>query len=271
MKTIATIPRVLKIQSLFELLKKDDPSVMAYLYNRYSRRLFGIGREMIRDEFVVESLVQDVFLKLWLNRHTIKDPEHIFFFLRFVMKRDCISYYTRPRNRFFRTVQSLDRFENFQDYLVGYDPMKDAEHLRDQAKDDKAMEKVKAILLFLSPKRRHLIELCLQYGFRYKAIAQVMGTSVTDTSNEVKSAIADIKNILEGSSFGSRKKIVEKVEAVSPELTPLRAEILRLRYEEIYSFAQIALALGLSVKEVHQEFLKAYPLLHSAQKSDKTV
>lgn len=269
MKTTAAIPRVLRLRPLYELLKKGDPNVMAFLYSLYSRRLFGIGREMIRDEFVVESLVQDVFLKLWLNRDTIEDPDHIFFFLRFVMKRDCISYYTRPRNRFFSRVQSLERFENFQDYLAGYDPSKDTEHLRDQAKDEKALAKVKAVLPFLSPKRRHLIELCLQYGFHYKEIAQAMGSSVTEISNEVKSAIADIKNILEGSSFGNRQKLVEKVEAVSPELTDLGAEILQLRYEQKYTFAEIASAVGLSAKEVHQEFLKAYPLLRSAHHSDK--
>lgn len=271
MKTTTTIPKVLRLGSLFELLKKGDPNVMVFLYSRYSRRLFGIGREMIRDEFVVESLVQDVFLKLWLNRDTIEDPDHIFFFLRFVMKRDCISYYTRPRNRFFRSVHSLERYENFQDYLAGYDPLKDAEHLLDQSREEKALAKVKAVLPFLSPKRRHLIELCLQYGFRYKAIAQAMGSSVTETSNEVKNAIADIKNILEGSSFGSRQKMVEKVEAVSPELTALGAEILQLRYEQKYTFAEIASALGLTATEVHQEFLKAYPLLRSVHKSDKTI
>lgn len=269
MKTAATIPGVVGLRSLFELLKRGDPAVMAPLYIRYKRRIYWIGRDMIRDEFVVESLVQDVFLKLWLHRDTIEDPEHIFFFLRFVMKRECISYYTRPRNRFFRTVQSLEHFRNFQDYLAGYDPRNDAEHLREQAHDEQALARVKAVLPFLSPKRRHLIELCLQYGFRYKAIAQVMGTSVTDTCNEVKNAIDDLKNILEGTAFGSRKKIVEKVEEIAPVLTALQTEILQLRYEKKHSFAEIASVLQLSEREVQQEFLKAYPLLRSESHPEK--
>src|SRR5690606_28890536 len=117
----------------FELLKKSDPAALENIHAQYSRRIFWLGRKIIDDEFVVENLVQDTFLKLWDYREKIEDSMHILFFLRFVMKRSCYTHYYKPRNEFFRTtVSSFEKYENYQDYLAGYDPAETAQNLKDQ-------------------------------------------------------------------------------------------------------------------------------------------
>ena len=248
-------------QNNFDLLKKGDPIGLEHIHSRYHRSIFWVGRGILDDDFVVESLVQDSFLKLWIHRDHIETPKHIFFFLRMVMKRECYSYYTMPRTKFFSKVNSLESYENYQDYLAGYDPLKDSENLKDQERDQKAFEPIKNVLPLLNAERRHLIDLCLKYGFQYKAISQVMGTSIPETFNKVQLAITDLKNIINPESKAHTTPKPAIGVKVQGKMTPKQKEVLRLRNEKKFSFASIAAELNLSQKEVHKEFMIAYKLM----------
>ena len=267
MKRIDSLPRKLTDLQLYELLKKGDPVSLNNIHLRYKRLLFWIGKQIIADDFVVDTLVQDVFLKLWLHRDKIETPTHILGFLRFVMKRDCISYVTAPRNKFKRLMASLESFENYQDYLAGYDPLKDKEYLQSQESDQKRFDEVKKVLPILNSKRKHLIELCLQYGFQYKPIAEAMGSSVKCISNEVSSAVDDLRNILNSNSFQATKKNGCDPKGQYEQLSVQQLDIVKRRFEQKSSFAVIAKALELPEKEVHREFLYAYQYLQNQNPS----
>ncbi|WP_081210537.1 RNA polymerase sigma factor [Salegentibacter sediminis] len=258
------------LQRIFKLLQQGHPDALEFIYTKYYRNIFWVGRQILDDDFAVETLAQDTFLILWEKRDRIERPEHIYYFLRMVMKRECYTYYVRPKNKFFRTVNSLESYENYQDYLAGYDPKEDLQHHKDHEAQQKAFDRIKKVFPLLNSKRRHLIELCLKYDFRYKRVGQVMGFSITHTSNEVKRAIEDIKNIIhQGSTLNTEPKPLLAVK-LQGEMTEEQKKVLRLRNERQYSFAAIARELNLSQKEVHQEFMTAYKLIqhkHEQQQS----
>tara|TARA_R110000850_G_scaffold199977_2_gene326172 strand:+ start:11547 stop:12317 length:771 start_codon:yes stop_codon:yes gene_type:complete len=248
----------------FEHLKLGCPKALAAVHKEYHRRLFWVGRQLIRDDFVIESLVQDAFLKLWVHRDRVETPEHIFYFLRFVMKRECISYYTRPKNKFFRNLYSLEGFDNYQDYLAGYDPLSDAETLKAQEREQADFDTVQRVLPLLDAESSRFLELCLKYGFQYKAIAQAMGISINETGNKIKKSIQTLKTILDQGGALKEPTVNIKVQGV---MTPQQAEVLKLRCEAKHSFAAIATALQLSQMEVHHAFMAAYKVLQDTQQS----
>lgn len=268
MKTTDSLPRKLTQVQLYKQLKKGDPASLGHIHLRYNRLLFWLGKQLLNDDFVVETLVQDVFLKLWLHRDFIETPDHMVCFLRFVMKRDCITFFHAPKNKFARLTASLERFENYQDYLGGYDPLQDQEHLLKQASDQKDLDEVKKVLPVLDPKRKHLIELCLEYGFQHKPIAEAMGSSVKDISNEVNRAIKDLREILNRSSIEpSQQKAVDNKRQPA-KLSSQQAEILKRRLEHKCAFRIIAQELKLPEKEVHREFVYAYELIQNQHRSE---
>lgn len=271
MKRTDSLPRVLNDNQLYQLLKKGNPTSLEHIHLRYKRLLFWLGKQMIEDDFVVDTLVQDVFLKLWLHRNSIETPNHILGFLRFVLKRDCITYFNAPKNKFNRLVDSLERFENYQDYLVGYDPLQDKEHLLRQDSEQKDFDEVNKVLSVLNPERKHLIELCLEYGFQYKPIAEAMGSSVTAISNEVSRAIDDLRRIIKGSSLELPQKKASDNQKLPDKLSNRQADILKRRFEQKSSFKSIAQELKLSEKQVHRDFLHAYQYLQKENRYLKAL
>lgn len=259
------------LQRIFELLQQGHPDALELIYARYNRNLFWVGKQLIKDEFVIETILHDTFLKLWEKRDGIEHPEHIFFFLLHVMKRDCTYYYYRPKNKFQRSLGRLEHYEDYQEYMHGYDPEEEDKHLQDQEADQKAFNRIRSVLPLLSSERKLLIELCLKYGFQYKAIAQAMGTSITKTSTEVKMAIEDIKNIInKGSSLEAKPKPMMALK-IQGEMTQEQEKVLQLRTESQYSFAAIAKELNLSQKEVHKEFMAAYKLMQLKQEQQQSA
>lgn len=249
-------------QQNFELLKKGDPAALEKIHAQYNRRIFWLGKRIIDDDYEVENLVQDTFLRLWECRDKIEDPMHILFFLQFVMKRSCYSYYSKPRNKFFRTVNSLESYENFQDYLAGYDPADAVENLNDQESQQKLFDLVTNLLPLIKPERRHLISLCLKYGFRYKQIAQVMGKNTKQTLDEVNRAIEDLKKIVDVRKRNEKKF---KPESEHKVVSERQSQVFKLRCEKKFSFAAIAEQLNISQKEVHEEFMTAYKFAQQHQ------
>ena len=160
-------------------------------------------------------------------------------------------------------MTSLDSFENYQDYLAGYDPLKDKEYLNSQESDQEKFDEVKKVLPVLNPKRKLLIELCLQYGFQYKPIAEAMGSSVKCISNEVSRAVDDLRKILNRSSFEQPQEKATNNEEQREKLSSQQLEIMKRRFEQKSSFTVIAKELKLPEKEVHREFLFAYQYLQN--------
>lgn len=61
MKRTDSLARRLTDLKLYELLKKGDPASLEHIHTRFKRLLFWVGRQVLDDDFVVETVLQDTF------------------------------------------------------------------------------------------------------------------------------------------------------------------------------------------------------------------
>ena len=245
----------------FESFKSGCSQAFNALYKHYYRPIYWMGRTLIKDVFVVETLVQDAFLRLWYKRDDIESPQHLVNFLYAVISNECKWFYVRPGNQFQRSIYSYDAIPNYQEYRWGYDPEEVDTHLEDQQNSQKEYEQVVGILPLLGTRSKRLIELGMQHGFKYKTIADHMSISIKEASNLMKDSIQQLKNILQQECLVEEANSVSEASNPSQELTEQETRVLTLRCEQQYSFAKIAAELQLSQKEVHRAFTAAYKLL----------
>jgi len=59
-------------QQLVQLLQKGNVAAFDSLFEVYSQRLFGFAFKYFKNETDAEELVQEVFVKVWENRQTLK-------------------------------------------------------------------------------------------------------------------------------------------------------------------------------------------------------
>jgi RNA polymerase sigma-70 factor (family 1) len=58
----------------FEILSEEK---FAEIYRAFWKKLYSAGYNLLRDKTLAQELVQDVFVKLWLNRNEIKQVENM--------------------------------------------------------------------------------------------------------------------------------------------------------------------------------------------------
>jgi RNA polymerase sigma-70 factor (ECF subfamily) len=65
----------LKEQNLVMLLSEGDQAAFEELYYLYSPRLLGYLVKLVKSELYATELLQDTFIKIWINRHNIDSTQ----------------------------------------------------------------------------------------------------------------------------------------------------------------------------------------------------
>lgn len=74
-------------------LKQGSKEAFDVLYKLYCRRLFSYCYQYTKSKEDTEDIVQDVFVKLWTQRDTIREEDTIVYFLFRIMKNTLINRY----------------------------------------------------------------------------------------------------------------------------------------------------------------------------------
>lgn len=58
--------------SYFDLIKNGDEKAFEAMFRFYYKPLYNYARELLKDEYLAEEVIEDIFVRLWENRTQIK-------------------------------------------------------------------------------------------------------------------------------------------------------------------------------------------------------
>jgi RNA polymerase sigma-70 factor (ECF subfamily) len=157
---------------------EGDESAFAELYNFYRRPALKFCYSLLKDEEEAESMVQEVFMKIWEKRGHIK-PE-----LNFT------SYlFTCLRNLAFDQLKRIEKSQKLKkQYLENMEMARE----EDKEEAESRFRVLQAAVESLSVKRKIILRLNVEEGKSYQEIAEFLKIS----KNTVKNQLVKAKQIL---------------------------------------------------------------------------
>ncbi len=175
--------------TLVQLLQKGNVAAFDSLFEVYSQKLFGFALKYFKNEADAEELVQDIFVKVWKNRQTLKSELSFKSYL-FTIALNQI------RKHFNKKATSLRYLESLQN---------EPEFAENQAINDDNYESVlfqiNLIIEQIPPRRREIFMKSKMEGKSSKEIAAELNISAGTVDNQVSEALRFIRTQLKSENI----------------------------------------------------------------------
>lgn len=79
-------------KELLARIAQGDEHAFKQLFINYSRLLYPFVTKLVKQEGVAEEMIQQVFLKLWLNRDKLADVEHPSAYIYQIASNECFAF-----------------------------------------------------------------------------------------------------------------------------------------------------------------------------------
>ncbi|KLT65784.1 RNA polymerase [Pedobacter sp. BMA] len=164
-----------------EYLKEGKREGFDFIYAKYSKLLLPKMQRMVKITEVVDELMQDVFLKVWLKREEIDLSRSFAAWIFTIAQNTIYAYYRRVALDVKMQRYLLETFAEFYEQTEDYLFNKERVELLNQA-----IEKLPA-------QRKEIFKLCKIEGKSYQEAAEIMSLSASTVSNQLVSATKYIK------------------------------------------------------------------------------
>jgi RNA polymerase sigma factor (sigma-70 family) len=235
------------------------------------------GLRLLKDNYIIENIVQDAFLKLWEFRDTITSLEHAERFLKQAVKWGCHAYFRNASSRFHRRMVQLDAFDNNDSILAtcGGDPI--FNESEDSVFDQRLQEAWLAIANLFYGREKEVLELFYIKGFTHTQIADRYGISIRTITLILDKGKLRLKTMLVTAPKRIKSRSIQKQHfsdllTKSELIEGLNAEqnaIYQLRLIGKYNFDQIAVFLHLTTSYIQLEYIKAWKIVDWQKKKNK--
>ena len=171
-----------KTEEIIRRLKKEDKSAVDELFGYYYPRLYHFSKSILKIENDIDDILQEVFVKIWLNRQKIGNAETFNSYI-----------FTITKNEVLNLIRSKLREQTFKDQLFILSVAEEY-HSRNPLEFDEIKADIDKIVIGLSEKRQQVFTLSRTEGLSNKEIAQQLNISEKTVEDHITHAIKQIKN-----------------------------------------------------------------------------
>ncbi|MCE1197431.1 MAG: RNA polymerase sigma-70 factor [Marinilabiliales bacterium] len=167
----------------FEAIRNDEEGAFEKLFRENYRPLTAYAFRFVTDLAIAENIVQDVFLKLWQNRHQLIITTSLMHYLFRSVRNHCLNQLDKNKVRAGYLKACLEREEETSDYHEFYPEIG-------------LIEKIEKAISALPEKRQEIFRLAREEGLKYKEIAERLNLSVKTVEAQMTLALKQLRESL---------------------------------------------------------------------------
>lgn len=167
-------------KQLILALKESSQQALDAIYRLYAPRLFSFCLRYTKHREDAEEIVQDVFVKLWLIRHSIRQEERLTSLLFIMAHRQLINAYRTRVNS-----------ELYTDYIALLEHVEEKQVC--ELEYHEFVMQVKRQIAKLPPTQRHIVELSRWEGYSHAEIAEKLQLSEQTIRNQLSMALKTLR------------------------------------------------------------------------------
>lgn len=179
-------------KDILKELNSGNREVFDMIFKKYYTLLCFEARGYIKSENLIEEIVCDVFIRVWINRGALNIKVSLRDYLVKSVQNNCIDYYRQlkgqesvlisPENKEKTILTLVDLGENPLEYML----TKELE------------ERINTLIELLPPQYQKAFKLSRFYDKTYEEIASEMHISINSVKTNIKNALAFLRHELKG-------------------------------------------------------------------------
>ena len=165
---------------LIELLREGDPLSFEILFQKYYARFYNFVFNLTKNSQAAEDIIQNVFMKTWINRASLRPDQSIHNYIYVLSKREMLNH-----------IRDRKAYVQVERLVMAEQP---SEEVTDQSMALKELdERIRRFIADMPEQRRKVFLLSRYRGLTNKEIAEMMGLSVRTVDRHINLALTSLK------------------------------------------------------------------------------
>lgn len=168
-------------QLLVSELKNGNEKAFRKLYDFYHQDIYGYSISFLKSKELAEENVQDVFLKIWMNRENLNIEQSFKSFLFTIARNQAFNLLNKAANDVLlkeEVFYTSEKSHSEGDFTIREE---DCKKLKKQA------------IKQLPPKRKLIFKMSRKQGKTYEEISQELGISIHTVKNQMGKALESMR------------------------------------------------------------------------------